>query len=513
MLKRFLKFLHKGASDQPIHEEGAKDEVRSYLDRILDEIFPQVLVELDRCPAHDPLQLAIVEILRTSMPGVWSDRLRRPLTDPSLQAEPASPPTVAPPPPPGAEPSEDDVEILDEELVDDEEVVRLGEAGADADNTNELELSRDLVDEEQLEEDEAPDDDRPRVDDEEVLQAGRVYLAMLIENDRLPLDLQLSAQEADMARELLLGYFAGAGDFEARAKTLLEKIEQKFGKGYFSQARILLQLFQTDRTTRVNNDRNIFYEDMILRLGIRRKHPLAATLHEETEQRLQACVAELGVCEEHLAWMSEHLFIKFHLFSRDPDEVARWREATSLSTRPGATEHLLRYLPPRRWRPTGRFGDLGLAEVLRDHVSRETARRYVTNQIKTCYFVLRAVGDTGLEGYLDTFFDWSEERFGVNGTTALPRIYRRVMSEDEPVQTIFSDVYDEHYRRRVDALVEKLTTEDLDQALVAALEALMNSNFDDVAPGNYDLGGLIFDRLFGIDYPTPEFAFKLHRLT
>jgi phosphonate transport system substrate-binding protein len=31
--------------------------------------------------------------------------------------------------------------------------------------------------------------------------------------------------------------------------------------------------------------------------------------------------------------------------------------------------------------------------------------------------------------------------------------------------------------------------------------------------GDYDLGGLILDRLFGFEYPDPEFAFKLHRLT
>ena len=498
MLKRFLKYLHKGTPDQPITEgERAKDEVRSYLDRILDGIFAQVLVELDRCPAHDPLQLAIVEILRVSMPGVWSDRLRRPLTDPALQQ--TAP--VLPPPPPGAKEPEG-LESVGEDRV---------EKGNEVDRTDELEGLAELIEEEGL--DDSDDDGRPRVDDQEVLQAGRVYLAMLIENDRLPVDLQLSAQEADMARELLLGYFAGTGDFEARAKGLLEKIEQKFGKGYFSQARILLQLFQTDRATRTNNDRNIFYEDMILRLGIRRKHPLAASLHEEAEQRLRTCSQDLGSCEEHLSWMAEHLFIKFHLFSRHAGEVARWREACALSSRPGATEHLLRYLPPRRWRPTGRFGDLGLPELLRDHVTRETARRYVTSQIKTCYFVLRAVGDTGLEGYLDSFFDWSDQRFGVNGTTALPWIYRRVMSEDEPIQTIFSDVYDEHYRRRVDSIVDEFDDEALDRALLEALENLSNSNFDEIAPGNYDLGGMVFDRLFQIRYPYPEFAFKLHRLT
>jgi hypothetical protein len=38
-------------------------------------------------------------------------------------------------------------------------------------------------------------------------------------------------------------------------------------------------------------------------------------------------------------------------------------------------------------------------------------------------------------------------------------------------------------------------------------------DLNELLPGNFDLGGLILERLFGIEYHEPQFAFKLHRLT
>lgn len=359
------------------------------------------------------------------------------------------------------------------------------------------------------------EDDLPRVDQREVLQAGRVFLGMLIENDRLPYDLQLGLEETMLARDLLVGYFVGNEDFEDRAQQLLRIVERKFSEGMFSQARILLQLFQTDRVTRIRNDRNIFYEDMIQRLGIRRRHPVAAEMKTQLEKIPKGDTELLELSR----WLDKNLFIKLHLFMRQPQQVQSWRQVGQRSALDGATDNLLKFLPPRRWRPyyLPQEGKEPTPELLveraRAHINSDTLNTYVTNQLRTCYFVLRAVGDTGLEGFLDTFFNWTREAFGEDTTRFLPEIYRRSMGEVDTMRGLFLDIYNRFLRKSAEARLEKLTHEEIDAATKAAIVFMRSCNFDDVAPGNYNFGGFIYDQLFDVDYPTKEFAFKLHRLT
>lgn len=355
-------------------------------------------------------------------------------------------------------------------------------------------------------------DGRPRVDSEEVLQAGRVFLGLLIENDRLPLDLQLSVAETTLARDLLLGYFVGHDDFDDKARRLLALVEQKFGEGLFSQARILLQLFHTDEQTRINNDRNLFYEDMILRLGIRRRHRMS----DEELQRFEALLKDVhspSGASAVIDWLSTKCLIKFHAFNRDPQQVDEWSETLENVDREGARENFLRYLPARRWRPFGHFEGLTPVDQMRRHVSMDTAREYVIAQLKTCYFVLRAVGDTGLEGYLDTFFDWASDEFGVNGTRLMPQLYKRSMMDPEPMEEILRELYDEHFAGPVEQQLDSWTDADIEAALYEALSTMGGCDLGEIAPGYYDLGSFVYDQLFRVSYPSDEFPFKIHRLT
>jgi hypothetical protein len=45
------------------------------------------------------------------------------------------------------------------------------------------------------------------------------------------------------------------------------------------------------------------------------------------------------------------------------------------------------------------------------------------------------------------------------------------------------------------------------------VDHLRTCDINELAPGNYDLGALIFDQIMNVKYPSPEFAFKVHRLT
>lgn len=357
-----------------------------------------------------------------------------------------------------------------------------------------------------------PKDGRPRVDSEEVLQAGRVFLGLLIENDRLPVELQLSVGETTLARDLLLGYFVGNTDFEEKARRLLTLVEQKFGQGQFSQARILLQLFHTDEQTRINNDRNLFYEDMILRLGIRRRHRMSA----EEMKRFDTLLTEASTppgAQALCDWLGDKCLIRFQTFNRDPDQVDLWTSIVEASDRQGAHETFLKYLPPRRWRPVGHYPTLSVLDQIVRHVSVDTAREYVISQLKTCYFVLRAVGDTGLEGFLDTFFDWCREIYGFDGTVLMPELYKRSMMDPEPMDVILRDLYDEHFQERTLDMLDGWSDKDVEKAFYRALQRFDDCDLAEIAPGYYDLGSFTYDELFGVQYPYAEFPFKIHRLT
>ncbi len=355
-------------------------------------------------------------------------------------------------------------------------------------------------------------DDRPRIDTEEVLQAGRMFLGLLIENDRLPLELQLTVAETTLARDLLLGYFVANTDFEDKARRLLTLVEQKFAEEHFSQASILLELFQTDDQTRINNDRNLFYEDMILRLGIRRRHRMSAEELRRFETLISGCDNPEGA-QEMIDWLGDSCLIRFQTFNRDPEHVAVWGKIAGASTRADARETFLRYLPPRRWRALGHYPSLDAVEQVQRHVTIETAREYVISLLKTCYFVLRAVGDTGLEGYLDTFFDWADVKYGVDATRIMPELYKRSMMDPEPMAVILDDIYDEFFGERTPEIIDRWGDEEIESAIYLALNELGECDLGEIAPGYYDFGAFVFDRLFDVRYPSPEFSFKIHRLT
>lgn len=573
MLKKFLKLFKHDEEQAPVDLEG------SYLDYLLTHIEQGVEQELQQCKDHDPILLVITTTLRIAMPGAWSDRIQRPLLDSSRVMSRASPPppppqapgTLPPPPPPGAEeqqPLEDTSEFetseLDEEIataqeeletLEEERFREVDESLEDVDAVEDeaaesleeevLDEASDIIEEitavkspsyeatgefHPLRDIAALDADEeeehlPRLDSKEVLQAGRVLLGMLIENDRLPVELQLGLEELILARDLLMGQHLGVKNLEGKAQQLLRIVERKFSEGQFSQARILLQLFQTDRPTRVRNDRNIFYEDMIQRLGIRRRHPVADDLLQEYR--------DLEAGDEPIRdlsrWLDHKIFIKFHLFCRRSEEVQRWSALSEQFSQPQAREMLLRYIPPKRWRPffaqvqengqvvqdsTSLIHDAEpLAQLVSRHLHSDTLSNYIISHIRTCYFVLRAVGDTGLEKYLDTFFDWTRDQLDCNATVFLPELYRRSMGETDMMRSIFLDLYARHFRENAERWLQSVSEEDVLAAMEKVTRTLQDYNLNDIPPGNYDLGGFIYDALFGIEYPSPEFAFKVHRLT
>lgn len=540
MFRRFLKLFK---NDEPGSEERFEG---SYLDHLLEQSRPTMVQQLEQCPEHDPVLLAVVGVLRNTMLNAWAPEMRSPLVDRHT-------PGAAPPPPPGATPSEafDDtdehqipapaaaeppqdsspeepeaeseepVEEPADNAIDDDDVLE-AEDQTRARITEEIdvtELQSLAAQSEPIEKDNTVEMERgklalgalPRLDTPDVLNAGRAFLNLLIDNDRLPSDLQLNVSETTLARDLLLGYFIGDDDFDGKARRLLTIVEKKFADGLFSQAQILLRLFHTDESTRITNDRNLFYEDMILRLGIRRRHKLNDEETSQLKERLKAATTDKGQ-RELFAWLDHKLLVKLHLLGRSTAAVDAWKQSIAASAKPGARDKFLELIPPTRWRPVDRQ-DLPVLQQIQKHITHEAARHYVISQIRTCYFVLRAVGDTGLEGYLDSFFDWTQREFDLNGTRLMPLLYNRSMSESASMTEILQDVYEAHFADKVKAKFDAFDDAKTEAAYKRSLEQLGKFDFGEVAPGYYDLGGFVFDQLFNMNYPNREFAAKIHRIT
>lgn len=529
MLKKFLQILKGGAP--------AQDFEGSYLDYLLAKTRPLARERMEACPEHDPLLVVITEILRQLAPNAWTECGDAPLED--MQSPPLISDTLSNEGPngpifavkDGGESSPHDqpdgesegakAETSEDETPETSDSIRVvPEDPCDSSDSDQLPAADISLDDLEIAGQPA---EGAQLSDPNILRAGRIFLGLLIENDRLPAQMQLTASEIMLSRDLLLGHFVQNEHFESHAQELLGLVEQKFNEALFSQARILLRLFQTDRVTRINNDRNLYYEEMILRMGVRRRNKVRPAQISEFD----AAIADAWASSEDEAnpnaqidaqllaattWLDESLHITCHLFTRDPGELAAWREFAATSKRDGAEGLFLRYLPPQRWRPISTSAQ-SPSERLKAHISASTVKQFMIRQLKSAYFVLRAVGDTGLEPFLDNFFNWTERRFDLNFVQLMPRMYRETMGDKKLIDQVFDLFFNRYLKKDAARNLAKFDDEAILEAAQEVVEALSSFDYNKIPAGHYDFGGLILDRLFEVEYPDPEFAFKLHRLT
>ncbi|MFB6263629.1 MAG: hypothetical protein ABEL76_08410, partial [Bradymonadaceae bacterium] len=296
-------------------------------------------------------------------------------------------------------------------------------------------------------------------------------------------------------------------------REMLSAVEDKFNDCMFSQARILLKLFDADRETRVENDRNLFYEEMILRFGIKRRHPLAEKTADSYSRQIGELDADLQDRTDDLFdWLSEEVFVSMNVLGRPVEKREKWREIAANSTREGAIEDFTETFPPRMWRRPEAFSK-DLVDLVEEQLSERIVADYIIRHVKACFFILRAVGDTGLEAYLDVFFDWVERDFDVDGPAVLPELYHETTEGNRLIEDIFDDVFRRHFRESAIEYRENWDRDELETAVDGALEHLVDSDPEEIPPGHYDFGGFVLDELFELEYPSDEFRFKLHRLT
>lgn len=569
MLKQlFKRFRHTGDPSRDIdhpHLEAMALQApgRSYLDLLLEEISPAVATRLAAHPDSDPL----LEIAAAALMAIFPARfeaLDGPLSDDWTPSHtPPPPPEQGLPPIPTAVPAAPDLqeedsetfETLDESSVvgeveledeDDSEVFEtldessvVGAVDADAwdeqeaasaaiDETGELEVADDR--------DGAPAGFVSALDDTaefdvpvaraassvswpvslysaEMLHGARVLLAVLLDNDRLPLASQLSVAELLVAADLWTQLVAQAQGIEQRVEPLARLVEQKFAAGSFGQVKLLLQLFPANAETRISNDRQIFYEDMILRMGIRRRQSLAQSAVDDLKAGLKGLhLDEEAATPEIFGALAESAGVSMHLYTREPSELEPWRELAQGCELPNARAYLLGMVPPRRWRPVVGRSERPLLRLLKEHLVKPMARDHIILHLKATYFVLRAVGDTGLEPYLDDFLDFSSQVCGVDAERFMPEIYRRTLGSAESIGAIFLDIYSRHYQKAIEARMDALDEDAICEAFDTAMARIAKSELAEQAPGDFNLGGFVLDAHLGLELSQPGFGFKLYRL-
>jgi hypothetical protein len=138
---------------------------------------------------------------------------------------------------------------------------------------------------------------------------------------------------------------------------------------------------------------------------------------------------------------------------------------------------------------------------------------YVQRHLKVAFFILRAVGDTGMEPYLDTVFDWSEEAFGVDGPALMPALYQEATDSKRSIDEIFGQVYRDSYREAAREVVQQWDRDAVESAAGEVASRIPELELARLSGGHFDFGGLVLDELFGLDFHDPTFAVKIHQLT
>ncbi len=321
----------------------------------------------------------------------------------------------------------------------------------------------------------------------------RTYVKLLLDNDRQPRSLQLTGTEVEMPRALLQSFFTRGATMQMDATKVLRFIETRFAQGSFGQARLLLQLFETDQQTRRNNERNLFFEEMVLRFLSARSGPRVPAKTEDTS------FGEVLTLNG----------ISLNTLGHDEERVAAWRALLPADVDDVTADAVLRSVPGPRWRDHWRRGNP--VESLTGQFAVDAAQRFVHDLTMRIYFITLYPGATGFEYLVANYLEWMAERFDMVSTRILPRLHRESTLGDHSIDESLSALIDELFENTTMSAVSP-TDEQVAKAFGSFETGLDDLDMNDIPAGEYDLGGLVAFDLF--DFPAGSFEtrFRLSRL-
>ncbi|MCB9507350.1 MAG: hypothetical protein H6700_02170 [Myxococcales bacterium] len=331
----------------------------------------------------------------------------------------------------------------------------------------------------------------------------RTYATLLLDNDRNPPALQLVARELERPRALLVAFFSGLPSMHTEAQVVLRFIEDRFAQGRFAQSRLLLQLFDTDAATRRNNERNLFFEEMALRLLGERSTPLS----DSTIADARAGIAAAGAFDEVARTVMTSFGVRLHALGLDVERADAWGSALG-ATNGLPPAALRRLVPGPRWRP---IADGDAVARVQAHIAERGVRAGVLDALRAAYFLTVAPGTPGQESMIVDVLRWMGERFGVVATRLLPRLHKATTLEESSLTDALDELWDEHFAARTEAR-ETFDDEQIRAALDSLAGQLATVDPRRIPDGDYDLGGVVLANLLGVPCGDVATTLRLHRL-
>jgi len=341
-------------------------------------------------------------------------------------------------------------------------------------------------------------------------QFARAYLELISDAIALAPSHQLSGDDLLSARKVLAGFFLGHPDIESDARELLRYIDRQFAAGHLNQARLLLDLFDTDLRTRKSNERNLFFEASI--------QSLMATRTQEIDPNAppyDVAFAESMTSPGHgfaqlARWLADHANVRLHLWNRSQENIDAWTSLCDDASRDTMRE-ILRVVAPWQWRLVANAADL--RSEASNHIGFVGLRAYLMHLIGLVYCVIAPIpGRRGFEPNALRIIQWIGDHFDCVPTRILPDLHRRYMIEDHRLQDALGAIYTAY-----------LSSSSFGSGFFspeATFDALVNvhRSFEGVDPnqipdGDYDLGALIFGQLVELPVVAPEDALRLCRLS
>jgi hypothetical protein len=324
---------------------------------------------------------------------------------------------------------------------------------------------------------------------------ARAWLHFVLENDGLPLQAQMDAEELRKPRGLLAAFFFGVSDIQREAHAVMQMIDERFRGGRIRQAALLLSLFETDEVTRRNNERNLFYEEMI-----------AAFLSAAAESRSGTAPSAGADIARVAEWARETRDVDLLVPWQSAELAESWRRALSASGVDASTP-----FPPPAWRCIADVPPDEQLTTIALQVARNEPADHVARLLRAFYFLALATGRLGAEETMLRWLDWLPHAFGGAPMRLLPEVHQRVAVDDEPLGATLRVAVATHLGPpRFDRLA--WDADRIRSALDRVAERLRQDGLRTVPAGSYDLGGLLFDELLGFEPTSVEDSLRLYRL-
>ena len=360
---------------------------------------------------------------------------------------------------------------------------------------------------------------------------ARFYHQFLKENERLPSRSQLTLEEIGLVWRTLRVCYAEASQVQEALSSVFRLVERKMERGLIRQAWAILDIFEYERHVQVDNERNLFLEEMARRFA-RYAKDKRREVPEELRAALRAAADDLTLLPEALERLDSELGVRLFVLGTDHDERSAWNSLLGEAARAARAEaQSADDEPPvrpdedtapevfdpsllwtRKWRrPTGAPLHAGVP-LLEDLVSPESVRAYLSSLLQGAYFLVLITESTGYEPFLAVFMRWLRDLAGPESMRVLSLLHSLLTLAERTTREAIRDLSGQELLAKLFGRLRDLDHDTLLAALRDVLRDAAEADLGAVPAGDYSLTGVILDRAAGLSHPVYELTWRLHRL-